>query len=114
MIALPERCAIYRLVPGGSGEMQKVYGGVPCLIQPVSSYERVPEYARSSTHVAFLPRRMTRLVFTQDQLRTGRRSDRSGAVDAFIFTVSGVRSYRQGLRHVEAFLQETMSSGPAA
>jgi hypothetical protein len=107
MGAFPQTADLWRFVtqPAGGRRLQVARPRVPVLIIPISSFDALPSFARESTHVAFLPPRL-RDLRKDDELRTGRRTDVDGNVTQYRFTIDGIRRYRFGLRHTEAFLRE--------
>jgi hypothetical protein len=108
MPQLTERTDIYRMVGtyDGGKTTQAVYTRVPCLRVPISSFDQVAaalvarttgetesfrSEGRSSTDLFLLPDWVN--VQIEDELRRGRRTDITGAVVPFRYTVDGVRDY---------------------
>jgi hypothetical protein len=86
--------------------MKAVYTRVPCLRVPVSSFDKVANAlmardtggsesfraeGRSSTDVFLVPKWVA--VQTDDELRRGRRTDITGTVGPYRYTVDGLRDY---------------------
>jgi hypothetical protein len=108
VIRLTERCEVWR-IPSTSPRriVTLLYRNVPSLRVPISSFDGLPDYARRSTHIVFVPRTHARLLRTEDELRTGRRVTNSGQVVAHRYGVDGVRDYRSlGVLHTEVFCTE--------
>lgn len=86
--------------------LQPIHTNIPGLLQPISSFDQVEEFARRSTHRVLVPRWLTD-VRAEDEWRTGRRTNNDGATVPYVYTVVGVRRNRYfGLRHTELFLAE--------
>lgn len=108
MIRLTERCEVWRISSSGPRRsVTVIYANVPCLRVPISSFDGMPDYARRSTHVVFVPRTHARLLRTEDELRTGRRVNNAGQVVAHRYGVDGIRDYRSlGVLHTEVYCTE--------
>ena len=108
MPQLTERCDIWRMVGtyDGGKSMQAVYTRVPCLRVPISSFDKVAAAlaardtgategfhveGRESTDVFLLPSWLP--VKIEDELRRGRFTSVSGAVQQYRYTVDGTRDY---------------------
>jgi hypothetical protein len=89
----------------GGHSVQLLRRRIPCLLVPISASDPTPPYAVESTVVVFLPHWL-RDIAAEDELRLGRRTDRDGRVLQNRYHVDGVRRYRNGLRHTEAFVTE--------
>lgn len=107
IVTLPQRCEVWRwiLKPAGGRSLRPWRSNVSCLIEPISNFDRVPAFARESTHLVLLPTWLADLN-PEDEIRTGRRTDASGAVSAIRYHVDGLRPFRFGCRHVEFFCKE--------
>lgn len=108
MPQLTERTDIWRMVGAydGGKTMKAVYTRVPCLRVPISSFDKVAaalvarstgstesfrSEGRSSTDVFLLPSWVG--VQVEDELRRGRRTDITGTVGQYRYTVDGLRDY---------------------
>lgn len=108
MPQLTERCDVWRMVGtyDSGKQMKAVYTRVPCLRVPVSSFDKLasalaarstgstesfrPE-GRESTDLFLLP--TTFQVQYDDEIRRGRRTDVTGTVVPYRFTINGIRDY---------------------
>lgn len=110
MPQLTERTDLWRMVGtyDGGKTMKAVLTQVPCLRVPISSFDKLAaaltardttpsesfrSQGRQSTDVFLLPAWVD--VREDDELRRGRRTDITGTVVPFRFTVNGVRDYEQ-------------------
>jgi hypothetical protein len=108
MPQLTERCDIWRMVGTfeGGKQMEAVYTRVPCLRVPISSFDKVANAlvvrntgntesfrseGREATDVFLLPTWVP--VQYDDELRRGRRTDITGQVVPYRYTVGGIRDY---------------------
>jgi predicted ATPase len=110
MPQLTERCDVWRMVGtyDAGKKMAAVYTAAPCLRIPISGFsklaaalsasnrpsspsERFLTEARQSTSVFLIPSWMR--LFTDDELRRGRRVDINGNAVAYRYTVNGIRDY---------------------
>lgn len=108
MPQLTERCDLWRMVGtyDGGKTMQAVYTRLPCLKVPMSSFDKLAgalvahnsgstesfrSQARESTDLFLLPAWVA--IQTDDEIRRGRRTDITGTVAAYRFTVNGLRDY---------------------
>lgn len=109
MPQLTERTDVWRMVGtyDGGKQMQAVFTRVPCIRIPISSFDKVAAalvardtdnesfrpQGRESTDVFLLPRRL--LVLTDDELRRGRRTDITGRIQPYRYTVTGIQDYER-------------------
>jgi hypothetical protein len=103
VLPLTEVAGVYRSLPvpaKGANVRDKIqaYPTIPCLIVPVSSFDRVQAYGLESTHVVWVPQWLE--LLKEDEVRTGRRTDPvSQAVSPYVYVVNGRRKFRVGLIH---------------
>jgi hypothetical protein len=110
MPQLTERCDVWRMVGvyDQGKTMTAVYTNAPCLRVPISGFsklaaalsasstahspsERFLIEARQATSVFLIPSWMR--LFTDDELRRGRRVDINGNAVPYRYTVNGIRDY---------------------
>lgn len=101
MLTFTDRATIYRSVAstsrGPRARSEKpIYTNVPCLVVPISTFDRAVNFARESTHVAWVPRWLE--LLREDELRVGRRTDDFGDKLLYGFVINGTRRFRVGLQ----------------
>lgn len=77
---------------------------IPCLVVPVSSFDRTVSTALESTHIVWVPRWLD--ILKGDELRTGRRSDDFGDKLTYTYVVNGRRRFTVGLQHKAFYATE--------
>lgn len=99
---LVERADVYRTVaqpakgPHVRGE-QRILQGIPCLIMPMSSFDRQQAYSLEATHVAWFPKWCE--LLKEDEIRHGHRTDPFGDQLTYTYVVNGRRRFVIGLQH---------------
>lgn len=108
MPQLTELTDIWRMVGtyDGGKQMTAVYTRIPCLRVPISSFDKVAASlvarstgstegfhveGRESTDIFLLPSWVP--IQTEDELRRGRRTQVTGTVAQYRYTVNGIRDY---------------------
>lgn len=102
MLPLTERADVYRTVaqPAKGTNVRantRILQGIPCLIVPMSSFDRQQAYSLEATHVAWFPRWCE--LRKEDQIRSGHRSDSFSDDLTYVYVVNGLRRFRIGLQH---------------
>lgn len=110
MLPFTDRAAIFReqAQPSKGPNVRvktQLYPNVPCLIVPVSSFDRMNAYGLESTHVVWVPRWLT--LLKEDEVRVGRRTEPvTGTVTPIVYVVNGRRMFKVGLRHKAFYASE--------
>lgn len=108
MLRLSQRMDVWRWTVQPSGRRVQVLAerDIECLFVPISSFDQLPAFAREATDLLLVPRWLRELG-QEDQVRSGRRVDNTGAVLQYRYTIAGVRRFRAGLRHTEYFVGQS-------